>query len=118
MGAAIIIYPNGDVTDLTLPTDTGENLAALREAIGCDMVDVVALTDRWDMWIDDEGLYTQPFNPVATELARRHGHVYQPYHGPVVLCGVTPEGASVDLSVDQVRALLTGLLDIAEEGTR
>lgn len=65
------------------------------------------------MWLDDEGLYTQPVNPVATALARHYGFVWQPYHGPVMLCSVDPEGASIDLDVHQLRALLTRLMDVA-----
>lgn len=65
------------------------------------------------MWIDDEGLYTQPVNPYATALARHHGFVWQPYHGPVLLCSVDSDGNSIDLTRDQVCGLLAHLMDIA-----
>ena len=67
------------------------------------------------MWLDDEGVYTQAVNKPATLLARRFGYVYQPYFGPVVLCSADEEGNSIDLTRDQLLALLVRLGDIAEE---
>lgn len=113
MTAALVLHPNGDITELNLPTDPDKNVAAMREAIGCALVDVVRLTTTLDMWIDDEGLYTQEPNPIATALARRHGYRWQPYHGPVVLCSMDDEGRSVDLNRDQLLGLLSALDDIA-----
>jgi hypothetical protein len=115
MTVALVLHPDGDIMELNLPADTGDNLTTMRKAIGASFVDVVALTDRLDMWIDDEGLYTQKVNGPATLLARRFGFVWQPYHGPVVLCRVDNDGNSIDLSRAQLIGLLTTLGDIAEE---
>ena len=113
MGVALVIHPEGDVVEVNLKPG-GDHLALMREHLGCRLVDVVALTDRLDMWIDDEGLYNHPVNVPATALARRFGFVWQPYHGPVLLCSVDREGNSIDLDVAQTRALLTRLLDVAD----
>lgn len=114
MTAALVVHPDGEIVDVNLKSDADNHLALMRKHIGCRMVDVVALTSRIDMWLDDEGLHTQPANPVATALARHYGFTHQAYHGPVLLCGVTEDGESVDLDVDQLRALLTRLADVVE----
>lgn len=111
MGAALVIRED-NIEEINLPADTGESLKAKYRAIGCTAVDVVRLSTTVDMWIDDESLYNFPPNPLATALARHFGFTRQPYHGPVVLCGVDDEGNSVDLDTHQIRALLTRLADI------
>jgi len=110
-GTSIIVRPDGTVEDI--PLTSGDSLSQMRHHIGCSFVDVVALTDKIDMWIDDDGIFTQKVNPAATLLARYYGFTYQPYYGPVILCSVTPEGDSVNLTADQVRGLLVTLLDAA-----
>jgi Domain of unknown function (DUF3846) len=111
MGAALIIQPDGEITDVHLKP--GENhLALMYEHLNCTTVDVVRLTTVLDMWIDDEGLYTQPPNPAATALARHYGHLHQPYHGPVMICTANQHGNSTDLDTTQLRVLLTHLHDL------
>lgn len=109
--AALVIYPDGDVIEIPLGDDSLKTMCA---AIGCSLVDVVRLTSRIDMWIDDEGLYNHPVNPAATALARHYGFVWQPYHGPVVLTSVDRDGNTLELTKDQLVALLTRLLDAAD----
>lgn len=113
MTTALVLHLDGDIKEINLPADAGQSRAAMCKAIGCRLLDVVALTSRLDMWIDDEGLYDFPVNPVATALARHYGFVWQGYHGPVVLCSVDTNGNSIDLNIDQVRAVLTRLMGIA-----
>lgn len=110
--AALVIHPDGGVVPVNLKPGVN-HLALMYEHLNCQRVDVVALTDKLDMWLDDEGMYTQPVNPAATALARHYGFVWQNYHGPVMLCSVDADGASVDLDANQLRALLTRLLDVA-----
>jgi len=112
MSIALVVHPNAEMIEVNLMPG-GDHLALMREHLDCRLVDVVALTDRLDMWLDDEGLYNHPVNPVATALARRHGFTWQPYHGPVLLCSVDQHGNSIDLTADQFRALLAQLGDIA-----
>lgn len=113
MTAALVLHPDGEIVEVNLKPDADNHLALMYEHLNCRAVDVVALTGRLDMWLDDEGVYTQPVNPAATALARHYGYVWQPYHGPVMLCSVDGEGNSIDLDTAQLRALLTRLLDIA-----
>jgi 2-keto-3-deoxy-galactonokinase len=110
--ASLVIHPDGTVTDPVL-AEHDNTLTAIRELLDADAVDCVGLTSTLDMWLDDEGLFTAELNSVATVLARHYGHMWQPYHGPVLLCGVDNEGASVDLSHEQLHALLTRLADLA-----
>jgi Domain of unknown function (DUF3846) len=112
-GNAILITPEADIVPIALPTDPGERQAVMRAVIRCDRYNVVALTTRLDMWIDDEGIYNHPVNKLATALAVRHGFVWQPYHGPVLLTGgADSDGETVPLTTDMVRALLTSVHDI------
>lgn len=109
---ALLITPEGGIADISLPADPTERQAVMRAVIRCQRYDVVALTDRIDMWIDDEGLYTQPVNPLATLLARRFGFTWQPYHGPVLLTGGADTiGDTIPLDRDKLVALLTALDD-------
>lgn len=113
MGSALVIHPDGTIVEVNLNAGA-DHLALMREHLGCRLIDVVALTSQLDMWIDDEGLYTQPVNPVATALAVHHGFTWQAFHGPVLLCGVNSDGDSVDLDAAQMRGLLAQLMDVAE----
>lgn len=112
MSAALVIHPDGRLveTDLARP---GDHLALMRKHLDCRWVDCVALTDRIDMWLDDEGVFTKPLNAAATALARRYGLTWQGYHGPVLVCSATGEGDSVNLTRDQLAGLCTALRDVA-----
>lgn len=113
MGTAFLLTPEADVVPIALPASTKERAVVYRAVIRCRCYDVVALTTRLDMWVDDEGIYNHPVNPGATALARRYGYTWQLYHGPVLLTGGADEnGDTRPLTTDQVRALLTGLLDL------
>lgn len=109
--AALVVSVDGTITDLPLPAENGARLDALRKAIGCDLVDVVRLTTQLDMWVDDDGMFTQRPNVVATLVARRFGMVWQNYHGTVVFAGFTRDGETVGLSRDHMYGLLTALVD-------
>lgn len=112
MAASLVVQADGTIYDIELPS--GDSSDMKRQHIGCRLIDVLALTDRIDMWIDEEGYGVAPVNQAATALAQHYGFVWQNYHGAVVLCGVdNATGESVDLQHDQIHALLTRLLDIA-----
>lgn len=107
---AVLLTPQGDIVQIDLPADGGDRLTVMYSVMRCRNVDVVALTDRLDMWLDDEGLYNHPVNPLATYLAVRHGFTWQKYHGPVLVTGgADADGDTLPLTADQVRALLTSL---------
>lgn len=109
---ALLITPNADIVDINLPTTPEHRLIVMRAALRCSLIDVVALTDRWDMWLDDEGIYNHHDapNPVATALAQRFGHTHQRYHGPVLITGgADDEGDTLPLTRDSLVGLLTSL---------
>lgn len=111
---ALLITTNADIVDIHLPADSKDRLTVMRAVLRCSLVDVVALTGRWDMWIDDEGLYNHPPNAVATALAARFGHVHQAYHGPVLVTGgPDPDGDTMPLTRDSLVGLLHTLGDMA-----
>jgi Domain of unknown function (DUF3846) len=113
MGCALVLTPDGGISEIDLPSETHAVLEALYKAIGCDAVDVVRLTTQLDMWVDDEGLFTQVPNPVATAFARRYGRTAQTYHGPAVITGVDGDGNTISLTAEQARGILTHLQDAA-----
>lgn len=109
--AAVVIHPDGTLYEVNLNPGR-DHLPLMLKHLDCQVVDVVALTNKLDMWLDDEGLYKHPINPLATLLAQHHGYIWQPYHGPVMLCSVDHKGTSTDLNIHQIRALLTQLTDL------
>jgi hypothetical protein len=113
MGSAVVLHPDGEISELNLsPDDTHQRLRQIYAAIRCSTVRVLPLTTRLDMWLDEEGPCTQQVNQPATLLARRFGRS-GPYYGPVVLCSVSEDGDAIDLTLDQFRSLLAHLNDIA-----
>ena len=100
---ALLITVQAEVTVIELPED-GENLRLMYEKLECRSVDVVELTPRVDMWLDDEGMYNQPANIVATALAQRFGKVHQMYHGPVLLTA-NAGGETVPLAPETFQAV-------------
>jgi hypothetical protein len=113
--ASLVLYPDGTVTDPCL-AETDNTLALMRQLPDTRTLDCVSLTSTLDMWVDDEGLFTAERNDVATALARRYGFTWQPYHGPVLLCGVDEQDAATDLTAEQLFALLTRLADLTNGG--
>ena len=108
--AAVRISPDGALNEIALPSGDG-CLHTLYREIGCGSVDLVRLTPQLDMWLDDEGMYTQDLNVLATFMARRLGWTQQPYFGPVVITG----GADANCDVRGLDpAAVTMLRDLAE----
>lgn len=87
---------------------TDGTLSHLQGAVaGC--VDVVALNQDLDMWINDEGLIVGlPVNMLATGIAALHGRTHQAYVGTAVFTGgADAEGGTLPLSEQQVRLLMS-----------
>lgn len=81
----------------------GDTLRMLQTAVG-GYVDVVRLPEGIDMWVSDEGSYTQPVNAWASVLNDVLGG--QPViWGPVVFASSTEEGDTVSLSAEQTAQL-------------
>lgn len=84
---AVVITPTGLLVRVVLPRDSSAQLRCMYELIGCRAVDCVRLTNRVDMWVDDEGLINgSPLNVAACLLGSRFGRT-QPYVGTVLLTG-------------------------------
>lgn len=105
---AVKIDVNGQATIVELQADGQGVGKAVREALDCRNFDVVRLAPGLDMWIDDEGLFTDDpeVNRVATRIARSYGLRWQPYVGTVVFASSDQEGETQSLSEDQVAALV------------
>jgi Domain of unknown function (DUF3846) len=112
MSTALVLHPDGTIIEVSLRPGVS-HLALKREHLGCRVVYCLALTDRLDMWLDEEGADTQPVNLPASVLARNFGHA-RTCHGPALLCSVDSRGASTDLDRGQLLALLARLADAAE----
>ncbi|MCW8103543.1 DUF3846 domain-containing protein [Streptomyces tauricus] len=114
--SALLLTCNTHLVEIDLPFGTdssAERRAVLRAVLRCDYFDVVALTHRWDMWIDDEGQSRHPVNPAATALAQRFGFTHQRYHGPVLFTGgPDEEGNTLPLLREQLTGLLLTLQDL------
>lgn len=110
---ALLLTPEFDIVPIDLPADSESRLIVMRSVMRCERVDVVALTNQVDMWLDDEGLYNHPVNKLATFLAVRFGFTFQDYHGPVLLTGgADADGDTLPLSKDKLLGLLTSLDDL------
>lgn len=85
---ALWLPANGGITTVTLPSNPDERSDTLARLVD-GMLDVVALDEHTDMWVNDEFLFRWPETPnvMATRVAGAHGYDVQPYHGPAVLTG-------------------------------
>ena len=80
---AVKIDVNGQATIVELQADGQGVGKAFREALDCRNFDVVRLAPGLDMWIDDEGLFTD--DPEVNRVATPHCQVLRP---PLAaLCG-------------------------------
>lgn len=110
----MVLDPDGRGAVLTLARD-GDGVVgeALRAVLGCEWFDVVRVSERLDMWIDDEGLTVGDpvMNEAATRIARFYALVWQPYVGRVVFASHDGNGATVGLSEDQCAALTAAVAE-------
>ncbi|EDY43957.1 DUF3846 domain-containing protein [Streptomyces sp. SPB074] len=115
MNTAVLITPEGRIAEVLLPRTSQERATVYRTLLRCETYGVLARTSRLDMWMDLDGLYSHPVNPLATTLAQRFGRCWQPYRGRVLLTGGTDSvGETLPLSPEQVHAHLTGLFDLLD----
>ena len=108
MSKSLVVHPTGSVEEVTLVQ--GMELELMYAWLGCGTVDVVTLTDQLDMWLDDEGMFRQPVNPLATQLAKQYGYGFQDYYGSALLCTHNADGESRDLTDDQLAAVRSHLV--------
>lgn len=110
---ALVLHTDGTFELIDWPTQDGATLPLLYSKIGTDRVDVVSITSRLDMWLDDEGAGTKPLAEYATRLYGRYQPIHQPYFGTVVLTGgANRHGDTLGLTLDQALELITRWLDI------
>jgi hypothetical protein len=111
---AAVLTADFHVAPVTLAP--GAFLADLYRLMNCDTVDVVALDEGLDMWVDDEGIYrNNTSNPVASMIAHLHGRCWQPYFGTVVFSGGIDENGNALPLTDQALQRLTHLVDLAKQ---
>jgi|GEM_PF-6095029 len=100
----VAIITGGEMYWTNLPTD--DTLSFIVEATGGRFVQVVDTKVDIDCWYDDEYLYhhIDAPNPLATAFAL--GGQSQLLHGPVVLTGTSPDGATIPLNERQMEFLI------------
>ncbi|MER6816111.1 hypothetical protein ABT299_43180 [Spirillospora sp. NPDC000708] len=109
MPTCLVIRPDGTTQWENLPTDTHERLAAMYQAIGggCRTVEPIQLAGEFDMWFDEDGLYTQVANPLATAIASAFGFIWQPFHGAALVTAPDCGDGPPDLTHQQRAVLMT-----------
>lgn len=102
----ITITPAGDIAVIDLTAGGRSTSDGFRAEIGCRYFDVVRLTDSRhimgavDMWVDDEGMGTEPANLVATLVARAlEPQVAQSFYGNALFASSNGEGDTIGLGV-------------------
>ncbi|MEU6033954.1 hypothetical protein ABZ801_00945 [Actinomadura sp. NPDC047616] len=104
--AALILSATGAIAELDLRLEDADVTSkVLADAIGCQQLDVVRLTTRWDMWVDLDGRDRAPINHAAVHLAHRYGYSWRPYWGTVVFATTDQNGNPMGLAPDQLNAL-------------
>ncbi|MCT2301155.1 DUF3846 domain-containing protein [Dietzia cinnamea] len=108
----VLVEPDGTVS---IETFDSVDLEALRTTVGARYVDVVRVASlggaedlTLDAWVDDEGLFTAEFNPVASFMvASLLGATCQRFHGKMLfVAGNTTTGDSVGLPAVTEKALV------------
>ena len=105
---ALRVTPGSAINEVLLPSGSEGQLGAMREQIGCSMVEPIGLGRELVMWCDEEGfLAAEPkLNLCATGVAAGHGRLEQPYVGTVVFTGAAVRGGELDgLTEAQVEGL-------------
>ena len=96
-----------DFTVTPVELDASRTLDEFYRLINCRLVDVVALDENLDMWVDDEGMCTGSTpNWAITKVAQAYGFTAQPYFGTAVFTGgVDEDGNSVALTPEVLQVL-------------
>lgn len=110
---AVLLNVDETYEFVDLPAESPARLHTMRDLLQCSAIDCVRLTSRIDMWIDDEGLYNHPVNPLATAIAVLYGYAWQLYHGPALLAGFNPDtGDTIPLDHGQLLAIAHHISDV------
>lgn len=100
----MIVTPEGNAR---IEEWEGDTLLHLQDAVG-GLVTAVELADGFDMWLNDECLYTkEPNRPVSHYASQVVGHWLQTFHGTAVFSGCDDEGSTTSLPEKWRRQVLT-----------
>jgi hypothetical protein len=81
-------------------------MRSLRALIGAGCVERFRVTDRWEFWLDEDGMAAgKAVNQAATRVARAFG-AQSSLCGTIVITGLDDGTASAALSPGQVDAIL------------
>ncbi|MGV9903385.1 DUF3846 domain-containing protein [Streptomyces sp. NPDC003388] len=107
-GFALVLRPDASFEITEWPGNSRANLRTLYTAIGCTRVDVVDLSSKVSMWLDDDGMHTgAPVNRWATMLYAITAPLHQHYYGTAVFTGgPDTQGDTTGLTLDRCAALL------------
>jgi hypothetical protein len=107
--SAVLIRQDGAVQQVVLDL-AQDALASICDHLGYEKVAVVYLTDRLDLYVQQDAFLRRPVNHAATDLASAFDPDRLPCHGPALVVGARPmTGRTVGLTDDQVRAVLAHL---------
>jgi hypothetical protein len=80
-------------------------MRSIRALIGTDCAERVWITDRWEAWLDEDGMAAgKPVNQAATLLAQSFGW-HLSLRRITVIVGLSEETAPVALSPHQVNSI-------------
>ncbi|MEU3356062.1 DUF3846 domain-containing protein [Streptomyces sp. NPDC037389] len=113
---ALVLTPTGHLSAIEWPDSPTSYLDTLHTAIGCTLVQRVEITDRLTMWVDEEGLSTQPDNLMSTLLVEAFRPAEQVYHGTAVITGgMDTEGTTQPLTPEQIKIVIGRWMSTVEE---
>ena len=105
---ALLIPVDGPPREVDLPGVGGARfIRSLKALIGTNCAERIWITDRWEAWLDENGIAAgKPVNQAATRLAHSFGWQLS-LLGPVVIIGLDKNSdRAVSLSQDQIGAVL------------
>jgi len=77
---ALVIYPNGNITELRLNKNQHFELKTMYYLLECSMVQAIPLKNGRIMWIDEEGKFKpHRMNPDATKMLHDAGGMLDDY---------------------------------------
>jgi hypothetical protein len=77
---AVVIYPNGNITELQLSKNQHLELKTMYYLLECSMVQAIPLNNGRIMWIDEEGKFKpHRLNPDATRILHVSGGMLDDY---------------------------------------
>jgi hypothetical protein len=105
----LVIGMDGSVAEHKMPVNF---LKFCYKEIDCSLITRVRLTADTDLWVDDEGMYTQDINPWITKIANVYGYPADYLFGVGVITGTAwtddgPEAGNIDeKEIEKVKDIL------------